>query len=98
MTFDPHPEQFLRPDNAPPLLTPMGESLCLLAGTGMDAVLVLKFDETLARLSPYEFVRQVLVEGLKCAACTRAEISASATAPRPELRNSRFSAPNSAFT
>ena len=51
ITFDPHPEQFLRPSQAPRLLTPMDERLRLLASTGIDAVVVLPFDAALATLA-----------------------------------------------
>ncbi|MGB7546794.1 MAG: riboflavin biosynthesis protein RibF [Terracidiphilus sp.] len=64
VTFEPHPDQFLRPEKAPKLLTPLAERLRLLAGTGIDAVLVLPFDAALAHLPAREFVRQVLVQGL----------------------------------
>jgi riboflavin kinase/FMN adenylyltransferase len=65
VTFDPHPEQLLRPDKALKLLTPMPERLQLLAETGIDAVLVLPFDAALAGLSALSFVRRILVEGLE---------------------------------
>jgi riboflavin kinase/FMN adenylyltransferase len=65
ITFDPHPEQFLRPCKALKLLTLMDERLRLLAETGIDAVLVLPFDEALAKLPAREFVLQILVEGLR---------------------------------
>jgi riboflavin kinase / FMN adenylyltransferase len=68
LTFDPHPEQFLRPGEAPRLLTPTDERLRLLAGTGIDAVVVLRFDAALAQLSAREFVRRVLVEAMGVAA------------------------------
>jgi riboflavin kinase/FMN adenylyltransferase len=64
ITFDPHPEQFLRPATAPKLLTPMNERLHLLAATGLDAVLALRFDAALASLTAREFVRHILVETL----------------------------------
>jgi riboflavin kinase/FMN adenylyltransferase len=64
VSFDPHPEQVLRPEKAPHLLTPMTERVRLLAGIGIDAVVVLPFDEALAHLSPRGFVEQVLVEVL----------------------------------
>lgn len=64
VTFDPHPEQVLRPDRAPRLLTPMEERLPLLARTGVDAVVVLPFDYALAHLPPREFVCRVLVDAL----------------------------------
>jgi len=65
ITFDPHPEQFLRPERAPQLLTPMDERVRLLAATGIDAVVVLPFDEGLAGLTAEEFVRGILVERLR---------------------------------
>jgi riboflavin kinase/FMN adenylyltransferase len=64
ITFDPHPEQFLRPSQAPGLLTPIDERLRLLAFTGIDAVLVLPFDAALAALPAREFVRDILVTAL----------------------------------
>jgi riboflavin kinase/FMN adenylyltransferase len=64
ITFDPHPEQFLRPGQAPQLLTPMDERMRLLATTGIDAVLVLPFDAVLAALPAKEFVRTILVDAL----------------------------------
>lgn len=64
ITFDPHPEQFLRPAQAPRLLTPIAERVRLLGATGIDAVLVLPFDAALAGLSAREFVREILVEAL----------------------------------
>src|ERR1700676_1003719 len=60
VTFDPHPDKFLRPANAPGLLTPMEYRLSLLAATGLDAIVVLRFDEALARLKAREFVMTVL--------------------------------------
>jgi riboflavin kinase/FMN adenylyltransferase len=65
ITFDPHPEQFLRPANCPKLLTPMPERLRLIAATGIDAVLVLPFDDSLACLTPREFVERILVKELQ---------------------------------
>ncbi|MGB6728852.1 MAG: bifunctional riboflavin kinase/FAD synthetase [Terracidiphilus sp.] len=64
VTFEPHPEHFLRPDRAPQLITPLGERLRLLAETGVDAVLVLRFDAALAGLAPREFVEKILVAAL----------------------------------
>ncbi len=64
ITFDPHPEQFLRPAQAPKLITPMPERLWLLAETGIDAVLVLRFDRELASLSANEFAQKILIKAL----------------------------------
>jgi riboflavin kinase/FMN adenylyltransferase len=64
ITFDPHPEQFLRPAKAPKLLTPLAERVRLLNATGVDAVLILKFDAALAELTPADFVHRILVDAL----------------------------------
>jgi riboflavin kinase/FMN adenylyltransferase len=64
ITFDPHPEQFLRPEHAPGLITPLPERLRLLSSTGVDAVLVLPFDDELACLSARECVKSILVDML----------------------------------
>ena len=64
ITFDPHPERFLRPARAPRLITPTPERLRLLVETGIDAVLVLHFDAALAGLSARDFVERVLVGAL----------------------------------
>lgn len=64
VTFDPHPEQFLRPEAAPRLLTPMGERLQLLAETGIDAVLVLPFNAQLAALPARSFAGWILADAL----------------------------------
>jgi riboflavin kinase/FMN adenylyltransferase len=64
ITFDPHPEQVLRPSRAPQLITPLAERVRLLSETGVDAILVLPFDAALAGLSPREFVERILVGAL----------------------------------
>lgn len=65
ITFDPHPERFLRPETAPGLLTPLEDRLRLLAATGIDAVVVLAFDQELSGLTAKEFVGAVLLESLR---------------------------------
>jgi riboflavin kinase/FMN adenylyltransferase len=67
ITFDPHPEKFLRPRNAPGLLTLMEHRVDLLAATGIDAIVILRFDDRLARLSAREFVDWVLTDALDVA-------------------------------
>lgn len=64
VTFDPHPERYLRPGLAPLLLTPIPERLRLLAETGLDAVVVLPFDAELAQLPARAFVDRILVGAL----------------------------------
>jgi riboflavin kinase/FMN adenylyltransferase len=64
ITFDPHPEQFLRPASAPKLIAPMPERLRLLETTDIDAVLVLPFDDSLACLSARACVEEILIRRL----------------------------------
>lgn len=64
VTFDPHPVRVLRPDVAPPLITPMPERLQLLAQTGIDATVVLPFTKEFSHLPAEVFARDVLHEGL----------------------------------
>jgi riboflavin kinase/FMN adenylyltransferase len=61
VTFDPHPLRVVRPDVAPRLLTTPAEKKAALAATGIDVVVFLSFTPELSRLSPREFVEQVLV-------------------------------------
>ncbi len=64
ITFDPHPERFLRPARAPRLITPTPERLRLLVETGIEAVLVLPFDAALAGLAARDFVERILVAAM----------------------------------
>jgi riboflavin kinase/FMN adenylyltransferase len=63
LTFEPHPRSFLRPE---PLfrLTDETAKLRLLAGTGLDGAIVLRFDAGLAALTAEDFVRRILIEKL----------------------------------
>jgi riboflavin kinase / FMN adenylyltransferase len=61
VTFDRHPATVVRPDSAPKLLTDLDQKLELLAGTGIDLTLVVRFDEARAEESAEEFVDEVLV-------------------------------------
>lgn len=64
LTFDPHPATVHRPESAPELLTGLQDRLDLLAGTGIDATLVIRYTLEFAQYSPEEFVRRYLVEAL----------------------------------
>jgi riboflavin kinase/FMN adenylyltransferase len=65
ITFEPHPIKLLSPDHAPKLLTPLPRKVDLIATTGIDLLVVLPFTRELARQSPIEFVRHVLVKPLR---------------------------------
>jgi riboflavin kinase / FMN adenylyltransferase len=64
VTFDPHPNEVIRPGSHPPLLGTVPRRARLLAGLGVDAVCVLPFTPEFSRLAPEEFVRGVLVDRL----------------------------------
>jgi riboflavin kinase/FMN adenylyltransferase len=67
VTFDPHPDEVVRPGTHPPLLCTARREWELLAGLGVDAVLVIPFTLEFSRLGPDEFVRAVLVDRLHAA-------------------------------
>ena len=62
LTFDRHPASVVRPESAPQLLTDLDQKLELLAATGIDAALVVKFDEAQSQEAPMSFAQRVLVE------------------------------------
>jgi riboflavin kinase / FMN adenylyltransferase len=67
VTFDPHPDEVVRPGTHPPLLSTTRREWQLLAGLGVDAVLVIPFTLEFSTLSPDEFVQAVLVDRLHAA-------------------------------
>jgi riboflavin kinase / FMN adenylyltransferase len=67
VTFDPHPDEVVRPGSHPPLLCSARRRLELLAGLGVDAVCVVPFTLEFSRLDPDEFVAAVLVDRLHAA-------------------------------
>lgn len=68
ITFDRHPASVVRPASAPRLLTDLDQKLELLAATGVDATVVVHFDEQQSREEPLDFARRVLVDCLGAAA------------------------------
>jgi len=66
VTFDPHPSLTINPAKAPKLLTTTAEKIRLLEKGGLlDAVVVLRFDEALAKVSATDFLVRYLLAGLK---------------------------------
>ncbi len=61
VTFEPHPLSILRPGEAPPLLTTPGQKESLLAETGVDELVVVRFTPGFSRLPARRFVRDFLV-------------------------------------
>jgi riboflavin kinase / FMN adenylyltransferase len=68
ITFDPHPDEVIRPGSHPPFLCSARRRAELLAGLGVDAVCVVPFTLEFSRVDPEEFVRAVLVDRLHAAA------------------------------
>jgi riboflavin kinase/FMN adenylyltransferase len=64
LTFDPHPVSVIRPDAAPKLVTSFPVKRDLIAGLGVEELVVIPFDRDFAARSAESFVAEVLVERL----------------------------------
>ena len=64
MTFEPHPKEFFSPDQAPPRILNLRDKLAALAQLGIDQVVVEHFNAAFARLTPEEFVSEIIVKRL----------------------------------
>lgn len=71
LTFDPHPLEVIAPPPEPFLLTSLEERLELFRELGLEAALVLRFDDALRSTEPEEFVEGVLVRcvGVRAVVC-----------------------------
>ncbi|EHR50381.1 riboflavin kinase/FMN adenylyltransferase [Saccharomonospora marina XMU15] len=67
LTFDPHPSEVLRPGTHPAQLTTLRRKAELIEQLGVDVFAVLPFTLELSRLTPDEFVHQILVDRLHAA-------------------------------
>jgi len=64
VTFDKNPAAVINPASAPPRLTDLDQKIELLTDTGVDRILVLRFDAERAKERAEDFVTEVLVEEL----------------------------------
>lgn len=64
LTFDPSPRKVLRPETAPLRLSTNAQRMEWFNALGLETVVVLPFTLDLARLSPEEFVEQILLRDL----------------------------------
>jgi riboflavin kinase/FMN adenylyltransferase len=64
MTFEPQPQEFFAPDQAPARLTSLREKLELLRQCGVARVYVGRFNYAFAQLTADDFVTRVLRDGL----------------------------------
>lgn len=65
LTFDVHPQEVLRPDQAPDYLCTLQHRLERFSDLGVDQVLIARFDRAFAEFSAEEFVQHVLVHRLR---------------------------------
>ncbi len=68
VTFDPHPMAVLRPEHAPSMLTTLPARAELMGEIGVDHLLALPFDRSVADWEPEEFIERVLVAALRAEA------------------------------
>jgi riboflavin kinase/FMN adenylyltransferase len=64
LTFDPHPLSVIAPPRAPLLLTTLERKAELVAGLGVEELVVVPFDAAFAALTADQFVERVLVDRL----------------------------------
>ncbi|NIN36780.1 MAG: bifunctional riboflavin kinase/FMN adenylyltransferase, partial [Gammaproteobacteria bacterium] len=62
--FEPQPQEFFRPEHAPARLMRMREKIEGLDKEGIDRLVCLRFNASLASLSAETFVKEILVEGI----------------------------------
>jgi riboflavin kinase / FMN adenylyltransferase len=61
LTFDPHPLAVIHPEALPKLITPLSVKRDLIAGLGVEELVVIPFDREFASRSAESFVEEVLV-------------------------------------
>ncbi len=64
LTFEPHPQAVIHPESQPKLLNPFSIKRDLIAGLGVEELVVIPFDRDFASKSADQFVQEVLVETL----------------------------------
>ena len=68
LSFEPHPRVFFQPNQPPLKILPFGTKVLCLKELGLDELAILKFNRSLASMTPEEFVHQVLVDELNAKA------------------------------
>ncbi len=61
ITFEPHPMRVLKKNGQPPLITLYEQKTELIARTGIDVLICIRFDEAFAAVTAKEFVEDILV-------------------------------------
>lgn len=65
VTFNPHPLKILAPHRFPKLLTSLGQRVEHFAALGADYCVLLPFCQDMSKMSPREFVENILLEKLR---------------------------------
>ena len=65
MTFQPHPAAVVAPDRVPRMLMSFEERCQAILAEGIDRIFVLGFNVAIANLTPEEFVKQYIHDGLQ---------------------------------
>jgi phosphoribosyl 1,2-cyclic phosphate phosphodiesterase len=65
LTFDPSPRAVLRPEAAPSQISTIAQRIAGFRALGLEAAVVLPFTLELSRLTPEEFVQQILLRSLR---------------------------------
>jgi riboflavin kinase/FMN adenylyltransferase len=65
VTYEPHPLAVLGREHGPFLLTPLDEKIELLAGLGIDAVVVIEFSQALAQMEAAVYARSIVFSTLQ---------------------------------
>ena len=65
LTFDPHPMSVVRPEAAPKLLTPFTVKRDIIAGLGVDELVVIPFDDEFRQKTAEQFIDEVLIDTLR---------------------------------
>ena len=64
VTFEPHPLKILAPESAPSLITTFAQKAALIAGCGIDHLVVVPFTTEFSRLPARDFVLEILCGSL----------------------------------
>jgi riboflavin kinase/FMN adenylyltransferase len=65
LTFEPHPLEVLHPAALPKLIMPFSVKRDVIAGLGVEELVVIPFDDEFAHHSAEQFIEEVLIEALQ---------------------------------
>ena len=64
VTFDPHPLKILKPHKKIPSLISLKHRIKLIEELGVDLLVIVKFNRAFSKMSPEEFIKNILVDKL----------------------------------